>query len=191
MAVKKNYYGLRGTKLNIAIAVIAGTDFALFGYDQVPVIINAGHLRRLIPSQGVLGGLLTLPSFLKFFPQVDVNHPPPGWTASKTSNVQGITVGGYTLGCFFGAVATIWLGNLLGRRKTIFVGSSIMVVGAALQCSAFSKKPLGIISTGYGFEVAVGFSSPMFCIALAHTGRKQPQQKQLLRDGHGLARAMA
>ena len=171
MAVKKNYYGLRGIKLNIAIAIIAGTDFALFGYDQVPVIINAGHLRRLILSQGVLGGLLTLPSFLKFFPQVDVNHPPPGWTASKTSNVQGITVGGYTLGCFFGAVATIWLGNLLGRRKTIFVGSSIMVIGAALQCSAFSKKPLGIISTGCGFKAVVGFSSPMFCIVLAHTRR--------------------
>lgn len=32
---KKNYYGLRGVKLNIAIAIVAGTDFALFGYDQV------------------------------------------------------------------------------------------------------------------------------------------------------------
>ncbi len=30
-----NFYGLRGTKLNIAIAIVAGTDFALFGYDQV------------------------------------------------------------------------------------------------------------------------------------------------------------
>lgn len=30
-----NFYGLRGTSLNIAIAIIAGTDFALFGYDQV------------------------------------------------------------------------------------------------------------------------------------------------------------
>lgn len=28
----KKFYGLRGTKLNVAIAVIAGTDFALFGY---------------------------------------------------------------------------------------------------------------------------------------------------------------
>jgi hypothetical protein len=26
------FYGLTGTKLNIAIAVVAGTDFALFGY---------------------------------------------------------------------------------------------------------------------------------------------------------------
>lgn len=31
----KNFYGLRGLKLNIAIAIVAGTDFALFGYDQV------------------------------------------------------------------------------------------------------------------------------------------------------------
>ncbi|KAK3717853.1 hypothetical protein LTR37_005625 [Vermiconidia calcicola] len=130
-----NFYGLRGVKLNIAIAVIAGTDFALFGYDQ-----------------GVLGGLLTLESFLKYFPEVDVNNPPHGWSEGKTSNVQGITVGGYTLGCFFGAVATIWLGNYLGRRKTIFVGSSIMVIGAVLQCSAFGIGQL-IASrwiTGFG-----------------------------------------
>jgi hypothetical protein len=31
----KKFYGLTGSKLNIAIAVIAGVDFALFGYDQV------------------------------------------------------------------------------------------------------------------------------------------------------------
>lgn len=29
-----NYYGLRGTKLQVAIAVIAGIDFALFGYGE-------------------------------------------------------------------------------------------------------------------------------------------------------------
>lgn len=60
-----------------------------------------------------MGGLLTLEPFLQVFPQVDVaNSPNP----SHASNIQGITVGGYTLGCFFGAVATIWLGNLLGRE---------------------------------------------------------------------------
>jgi hypothetical protein len=30
----KKFYGLTGTKLNIAIAVVAGTDFALFGYGE-------------------------------------------------------------------------------------------------------------------------------------------------------------
>jgi hypothetical protein len=32
--VGKKYYGLTGTNLNIAIGVIAGLDFLLFGYDQ-------------------------------------------------------------------------------------------------------------------------------------------------------------
>lgn len=30
----KRYYGLTGTKLNVAVGVIAGLDFLLFGYDQ-------------------------------------------------------------------------------------------------------------------------------------------------------------
>lgn len=132
---KKPFYGLTGTKLNIAIAVVAGTDFALFGYDQ-----------------GVLGGLLTLGSFLRYFPEINVQNPPPGTSPSTASNVQGITVGGYTLGCFFGAVATIWLGNMLGRKRTIMVGSAIMVVGAAIQASSFSLGQLiaARLLTGFG-----------------------------------------
>ncbi|KAK4543135.1 hypothetical protein LTR36_005913 [Oleoguttula mirabilis] len=129
------FYGLRGTKLNIAIAIVAGTDFALFGYDQ-----------------GVMGGLLTLPSFLKHFPQIDTVNPPPGSNPNKASNIQGITVGGYTLGCFFGACATIWLGNMLGRKRTIMVGSTIMVIGAAIQASSFSLGQLiaARLITGFG-----------------------------------------
>ncbi|QIW95239.1 hypothetical protein AMS68_000757 [Peltaster fructicola] len=128
------FYGLRGTQLNIAIAVVGGVDFALFGYDQ-----------------GVAGGLLTLSSFLGLFPQLDTANPPDG-DGAKASNIQGITVGGYTLGCFFGAVATIWLGNMLGRKMTIIVGSTIMVVGAALQASSFSLGQLiaSRLITGFG-----------------------------------------
>lgn len=98
-----------------------------------------------------MGGLLTLPSFLKLFPQIDTQHPPDG-NASKASNIQGITVGGYTLGCFFGALATIWLGNMLGRKRTIMTGTSIMIVGAALQCSSFSLGQLiaARLITGFG-----------------------------------------
>ena len=55
-------------------------------------------------------------------------------------------------GCFLGAIMTIWLGDLLGRRRTIFLGSAIMVVGATLQTSAFSLPHLivGRIVTGIG-----------------------------------------
>lgn len=99
-----------------------------------------------------MGGLLTLGSFLRTFPQINVQHPPEGTTSSTASNVQGITVGGYTLGCFFGAVATIWLGNMLGRKRTIMVGSTIMVIGAAIQCSSFSLPQLitSRLITGFG-----------------------------------------
>ncbi|KAH7073607.1 general substrate transporter [Paraphoma chrysanthemicola] len=132
---KSKFYGLRGVKLNIAIAIVAGTDFALFGYDQ-----------------GVMGGLLTLPSFLRYFPEIDTVHPPPGSSPSHAATIQAITVGAYTLGCFFGAVATIWLGNMLGRKRTIFYGSVIMIVGAVLQTAAYGLPQLivGRWVTGFG-----------------------------------------
>lgn len=48
MMGKSRYLGLNGTRLNIAIGILAGLDFMLFGYDQ-----------------GVMGGLLDLPSFVR------------------------------------------------------------------------------------------------------------------------------
>ncbi|KAH0336210.1 general substrate transporter, partial [Aureobasidium melanogenum] len=131
----KKYYGLTGTNLNIAVGIIAGLDFLLFGYDQ-----------------GVMGGLLTLKSFNRTFPEIDVDHPPHGQSSSYTSTIQGISVASYNLGCFVGALATIWIGDWLGRRKTIFLGSAIMVIGATLQTSAFALAHLivGRIITGIG-----------------------------------------
>ncbi|KAI9742858.1 MAG: hypothetical protein M1818_003587 [Claussenomyces sp. TS43310] len=131
------YFGLRGKSLDMAIAIIAGLDFFLFGYDQ-----------------GVMGGLLTLPSFVRTFPEIDtvnVSGLSPQ-QVNHRSTIQGISVASYNLGCFCGAVATIWLSDLLGRRKMIFIGSVIMVVGAALQCSAFSLGHFigGRVITGIG-----------------------------------------
>lgn len=48
MFIEKSYFGFTGTTLNVAIGVLAGLDFLLFGYDQ-----------------GVMGGLLDLPSFVR------------------------------------------------------------------------------------------------------------------------------
>lgn len=98
-----------------------------------------------------MGGLLTLPSFVKTFPKIDVINASPA-TKNHVSLIQGISVASYNLGCLFGAVCTIWLGDILGRRKMIFLGSSIMMVGAALQCSAFSLGHMvaGRVITGVG-----------------------------------------
>ncbi|KAF2862876.1 general substrate transporter [Piedraia hortae CBS 480.64] len=96
-----------------------------------------------------MGGLLTLDSFVAVFPEIDTRGA-TGTSASATK--QGISIGSYNLGCFTGAIACIWLGDKLGRRWTIFTGSSIMIIGAAIQASSFSLGQLiaGRLITGFG-----------------------------------------
>jgi hypothetical protein len=59
------YFGLTGTRLNIAIGVLAGVDFW-----QVPGI-HISQIKKLMVSrlfgydQGVMGGLLDLRSFVE------------------------------------------------------------------------------------------------------------------------------
>ncbi|TVY92510.1 Sugar transporter [Lachnellula willkommii] len=126
------YFGFRGQRLNLAVGIIAGIDFFLFGYDQ-----------------GVTGGLLTLGTWVKQFPEIDSVHNP---TNNHISTIQGITVASYNVGCFIGAIITIFIGDILGRRKMIFLGSAIMIIGATLQTTAFSLPHLivGRIITGFG-----------------------------------------
>ncbi|KAI1215133.1 general substrate transporter [Annulohypoxylon truncatum] len=130
------FFGLRGHWLNYAIGIIAGCDFLLFGYDQ-----------------GVMGGILTMPQFLADFPDINPNGAPKNSPeAARRSSNQGISVAAYNLGCFFGAVTTIFISNPLGRRRMIMLGTSIMVVGAILQASATTLPHfiIGRIITGFG-----------------------------------------
>lgn len=132
----KKYFGLRGQSLNWAVGLIAGCDFLLFGYDQ-----------------GVFGGILTMPSFLSHFPQIDSSAAGlSAAEASSRSTTQGITTAAYNLGCFLGAVITIFISNPLGRKRMIILGTSIMIIGAVLQASAMSLPHLivGRIITGLG-----------------------------------------
>ncbi|KAI0471789.1 sugar transporter family protein [Xylariaceae sp. FL0804] len=134
----KKFFGLRGHSLNWAIGLIAGCDFLLFGYDQ-----------------GVMGGILTMDQFLNAFPSINPDDPAiAGNKAEKSarSTDQGISVAAYNLGCFLGAVISIWISNPLGRKRMIMLGTAIMVVGAALQCSATTLPHLivGRIITGIG-----------------------------------------
>ena len=46
---KQRYFGLRGLKLNIAVGVIAGLDFLLFGYDQ-GVVVRIDSLDLFTPT---------------------------------------------------------------------------------------------------------------------------------------------
>ncbi|CAM1503529.1 Fc.00g011200.m01.CDS01 [Cosmosporella sp. VM-42] len=105
--------------------LIQEINSGLFGYDQ-----------------GVTGGLLTLPSFTSIFPEICTTADClSGLTSSECYHrlvIQGIVVASFSLGCFAGTITSLLFGDILGRRKSIFIGSIIMIIGAALQFSAFS-----------------------------------------------------
>ncbi|KAF4122748.1 Sugar (and other) transporter [Geosmithia morbida] len=130
------YYGWRGRSLNLAISSLGSLDFFLFGYDQ-----------------GITGGFLDLPSFTKYFPSINPDEEGiDRATQSTRSTNQGITVAAYNLGCFTGAVLCIFIGNPLGRRRTIMVGCATMITGAILQATAYDLPHfiVGRIVTGIG-----------------------------------------
>jgi MFS family permease len=96
-----------------------------------------------------MGGLLTLNSFVKVFPEINAIADPSN---NSISTLQGIAVASYNLGCFVGAIITMFIGDILGRRRMIFLGSSIVIIGAILQTSSFSLGQLiaGRVITGLG-----------------------------------------
>jgi len=126
---KKSFYGLRGSKLNKAVSCLAGISFMLFGYDQ-----------------GVMSSLLTLPSFLETFPEIDAVNDP------SKATIQGVVVSIYEIGCMIGALFAMFYGDNFGRRKMIWFGAIVMTIGTILQCSSFSLAQLivGRVVTGIG-----------------------------------------
>ncbi|TBU46597.1 general substrate transporter [Dichomitus squalens] len=122
---------LKGPRLTAAIAFVAGTGFTLFGYDQ-----------------GVMSALLSAKQFEDVFPQVivDSNHP------SNDATLQSFIVAIYEIGCLIGALSNLWVGDWLGRRRTIVLGGIIMIIGAILQTTSFSYAQMVVarIITGLG-----------------------------------------
>lgn len=56
---------------------------------------------------------------------------------TKTS-LNGTVTAIYDIGCFFGAIAAVVIGEPLGRKKSVLLGTTIMSVGAILQITAYS-----------------------------------------------------
>ena len=88
------------------------------------------------------GGVIVTQDFLD---TLDLSGPEH---TSLLSTVTAI----YDVGCFFGAVAAFSLGERLGRRNSVLVGTSIMSVGALLQITAYSTAQMivGRIIAGIG-----------------------------------------
>ncbi|ETN42632.1 uncharacterized protein HMPREF1541_01789 [Cyphellophora europaea CBS 101466] len=121
----KPYFGLTGGWLTFWITVACGTDMTLFGYDQ-----------------GVFGGVIVTRDFLE-------KHDLVGPTKTAT---LGTVTAIYDVGCFIGALVAAWLGEAIGRQKTVLIGTVVMSVGAILQITSFSLAQMfvGRVVAGIG-----------------------------------------
>lgn len=119
----RRYFDLRGGWLTFWVTVACGTDMTLFGYDQ-----------------GVFGGVVVTDDFLD---QLNLRN---------NSSLLGTVTAIYDIGCFFGAIMAYFIGDTLGRKKTILLGTTIMSIGAILQITAFSVPQMivGRIIGGIG-----------------------------------------
>ncbi|KAK4053947.1 hypothetical protein OIO90_003784 [Microbotryomycetes sp. JL221] len=127
---------LEGQALHRRIEIAAGAMFFLYGYDA-----------------GVLGGVLETPQFLN-----SLNNPSGKYDISMISS-------SYTLAAFFATPLVMMFGMRLGRRLILLLGCATVVVGAAIQASAFSMAHIivGRVVCGFG----IGFALPaIFAFAI-------------------------
>ena len=69
-----------------------------------------------------------------------------------TDNQTGVMTSIYNIGCFIGAMSTIWTGDVLGRPRQILLGSTVIGIGAIIQtCSwTVASMMVGRIVAGLG-----------------------------------------
>lgn len=113
MGSKIATFGLKGKSLSYLITSCCVIGFSLFGYDQ-----------------GLMAGIITAPQFVETFPAV-------GGESHHATVVQGAVTSCYELGCFFGALSAMYLGDKYGRKNLIIVGSIIIIIGTFISIFPF------------------------------------------------------
>ncbi|CAG9979396.1 unnamed protein product, partial [Clonostachys byssicola] len=115
-------HGLTGKALLYFTSIFVSLGVFLFGYDQ-----------------GVMSGVIVGPYFIDYF------HQPSMATV-------GTMVAILEIGAFISSLAVGRIGDIIGRRKTIFYGSCIFLVGGALQTFATNMPimMLGRLVAGFG-----------------------------------------
>jgi sugar porter (SP) family MFS transporter len=114
---------LQGPVLVNLITIVCSIGFSLFGYDQ-------GVMANLVGADNEFGRTF--------------GHPDSG--------LIGTIVAIYELTAFFGSIAVVFVGDWLGRRRTLNWGIYIQLLGVVIQCSAYQVSQLivGRCITGVG-----------------------------------------
>ena len=131
--------------------------FILFGYNQ-----------------SGLGPLSTLQSWVEVFPEIDTINT-KGPSRAQHSTIKGVVIASMQIGALVGALSCTAFSDRIGRRKTIFLGAILTIIGQLLQTSAYglAQFVVGRVILGVGigqFSVAV----PVWqseCTSAKHRGQ--------------------
>lgn len=85
------------------------------------------------------------------FPAIDTLST-TGAQKSHNATVQGAVIASYTIDALFGSLICTWIGDILGRHRTIFTGALIALIGQALECTAYAlaQFTVGRVILGFG-----------------------------------------
>ncbi|VDB99738.1 unnamed protein product [Peniophora sp. CBMAI 1063] len=113
---------LVGQALLYSISVFASLGVFLFGYDQ-----------------GVMSGIITGPHFRSYF-----GEPGPVETGTMVAVLE--------VGAFITSLAAGKVGDIMGRRGTLFIGAVVFAIGGAIQTftTGFVVMIIGRVISGFG-----------------------------------------
>ncbi|KAJ5097415.1 Major facilitator superfamily domain general substrate transporter, partial [Penicillium angulare] len=132
-----------GRTLRLAqVLLIVAPTFILYGYNQAGI-----------------GPLSTLQSWVHTFPEIDSINT-TGKQQSQNSTKKGTVIASFQLGALVGALSCIYFSEKLGRRKPIFIGAILTIVGQVLQSASY-----GIIQFTIG-RVILGLGVGQFSVAV-------------------------
>ena len=60
-----------------------------------------------------------------------------------------------TVGAFLGALSSAFIGEQLGRRLSIAIGTAVMIVGSLLQSTAYTRSHMIVARIVAGFGLGV------------------------------------
>lgn len=158
MSSQPSFLGLRGNALRVAqIACVVAPSFTLFGYNQAGV-----------------GPLATLPAFVETFPSIDTINT-AGATEAVNSTRKGAVIASFQIGALIGALSCLFLGDWLGRRRTIFLAAILTIIGEVLQVASYNiiQFVVGRVILGIGVG-QISVAIPVWqaeCSSAAHRGR--------------------
>ncbi|CAG7926834.1 unnamed protein product [Penicillium olsonii] len=112
--------GLSGRPLRLYITFTAVIGFSLFGYNQ-----------------GMMAGILNGKEFVKTFPILRMPTEPTASEEHYINVIRGGVTSCYEIGCFFGALFSMFYGDRLGRTRLIAMGASILIIGALITTVCF------------------------------------------------------